>query len=63
MGARKLIPLTQPETVALMRLSGGRVLQLAFGTGGAALDPARSPWAVPLLEKMRVVVLVDGAGI
>ena len=61
--ARKLIPLTQPETAALIRLSGRRPLQLAFGTGWTALDPARSPWAVPLLERMRSLVLEDGAGI
>ncbi len=65
MSKSKLIPLRQHETAALIRASSdaGRALALSFGAGGAALNPDLSPWALPLLTRMRSLVLEDGAGI
>lgn len=64
--ARKLIPVTEKETSELVRKCG--TVQLAFGTGGAALvwnDGEPMPTAVFHLGLMRGVLNqnMDGAGI
>jgi len=62
---QKFIPLHDWESAALMREQSGKpqALCLAFGTGGVALQPRKSPWAVPLLLQWRGVTFNDGAGI
>ena len=64
--ARKLIPVTEKETADLMRKC--ETVQLAFGTGGAALvwqEGEPMPPAVRQLGLMRGVLNqnMDGAGI
>ncbi len=64
--ARKLIPVTEKETAELIRSC--ETVQLAFGTGGAALvwkEGEQMPPAVRQLGLMRGVLNqnMDGAGI
>lgn len=53
------IELTEPETVALVRLSNRRTLPLAFGPGWAAIefdsDAIPLPWYVKALAELRGV--------
>jgi len=64
MTKERLIPLKESELAQLIRLAeGGLCLAIAFGTGGAALQANKSPWAVPHLEQWRGITVNDGAGI
>lgn len=63
-----LIRITEGETVRLMRLSGGRYLNLSFGPSGAwlARDAAGlviSAWVLPLLAEWRGETFAEGGGI
>jgi len=58
-----LIPVDELETASLMRVSNGRNLPFAFGTGGVALIWREAQWAVPLLAEWRGITFADGAGI
>ena len=49
----KLIKLTEPETVRLMKLSTNRALALSFGANEVFLRTDESPWAVELLVEWR----------
>lgn len=59
-----LIPLEEHETAVLIRESRHHdALATRIGPGGVALDPAKSPWALPILARLRGVTMEDGAGI
>lgn len=59
-----LIPISEDETTILIRESMHHdPLAARFGTGGVALDPAKSPWALPILARLRGITMEDGAGI
>lgn len=56
------IRVTEAETTALLKASGGRALPLKFGSH-VWLDADRAPWAAELLLEWRGRTFTDGAGI
>jgi hypothetical protein len=60
---RTLVPLHDHEMGALIRVSDGKLVPCAFGTGGAALIAAEARWALPILAEWRGIAFNDGAGI
>lgn len=56
------IEITERETAALIRSATGRTLALTFGSR-VWLDARQSPWAVPIIKKLRGITVEEGAGI
>lgn len=56
------IELRENETGALVRAATGRVLALTFGSH-VWLDTEKSPWALPIVYRLRGITFEEGAGI
>ena len=60
--APDMIVIDEHEIAELIRAAVSRPLALSFGSH-VWLNAQKSPWAVPILEKLRGITVEEGAGI